>query len=217
MKQNSKPSIKSTSGNDSIQLEDDSQQLDEIEMENVLNSIQEYDEENKPDAQDGEPQTNQRATQVTHTSTNNDGLELIPASSEPNDNDNVDDNVKSSPTIATPNEDDFDDIDDFVSKLHTPVTPNKPNTYSIKVFFKNGYFYARLIIIAVTMLLLLLQILYASGSLLSLDLANISCPQKTTEEILAHSKSLGLDQGDVNGCWRSKGFTVSTFLINCFA
>ena len=56
----------------------------------------------------------------------------------------------STTSIAAPNNQ-SDNVQNFVSKLNTIIPSQSTGTYSAKAFLKNEYFYARLIIIAVTM------------------------------------------------------------------
>ena len=173
-------------------VKDDSQQFSNLQVNEI--EMQNINKENNDSDQQSEQTSTFKQTEYESNQ------EEIPM---------VDDMIKATSTRSIALSNASANIPDFDSKVNIDqISSQSKMTYSIKTFLKNEYFYARLIIIAVTMFLLSLSISYAIGNLLSLDLANISCDKKTEEEILQHSKENNLNGGDVNGCWRSKGFTV---------
>eukprot|EP01084_Bolivina_argentea_P001940 3588_1 len=85
---------------------------------------------------------------------------------------------------------------------------------SYLMLLKGELLYSRILIVFATVFMLLLSISYTIGQILSLDLSNFWCPQRTTEEILKHSIDIKANFGDPDGCWTKKNpFKVDNRLL----
>eukprot|EP01084_Bolivina_argentea_P001941 3589_1 len=84
---------------------------------------------------------------------------------------------------------------------------------SYLMLLKGELLYPRILIIFATVFMLLLSMSYTIGQILSLELSNFWCPQRTAEDILKHSIDINENGGDNSGCWTSKSFQVDNRLL----
>eukprot|EP01083_Nonionella_stella_P084950 235247_1 len=91
-----------------------------------------------------------------------------------------------------------------VDKVDAKSDADNATKLQCVLLLKNELFYARIIVLLVTIFLLLVSILYAIGQVTSLQISNYWCDSYTLEEVHQHSRDVGANRGWFNSCWRTK-------------